>query len=387
MKSPLNILIVADVIPNPDSGAAGTEVQTVRALQKLGNKVDTLWRDDLPHFVKHGNLHYLLELPFGYWHAIKKKIATNKYDVIHINQPYSWYAAMRLKRVGFAGIVVNRSHGWEPNVAKSLAPWRERFTSPNKQSIKRMLSRPMHWVLNNLYPRLAVTWSDCTLVSCSGDSDFIINNYKINADKVAVIPQAVHGDFLLKAISPMSDYRKKKVLYVGQYAFFKAPVILTQVINKLVEIDAELSFTWCCDQADHGQVNRMLSDAAKSRTNLQQWVPQEKLIELYDSHGVFAFPSFYEGFGKAFLEAMSRGCVPVCSDTGGMRDIVQHERNGMISAVGDVDSFVENILSLTKVGSDIYKMSEFSGADTKQYSWNRFASSLDQLYRGLSQPI
>ena len=51
MLVPLRVLIVSDVDPNPNSGAAGTEFQTVKALEALGHSVDVIWRQDLSHFI------------------------------------------------------------------------------------------------------------------------------------------------------------------------------------------------------------------------------------------------------------------------------------------------------------------------------------------------
>ena len=56
----LKILMMADLPPNADSGAAGTEYQTMEALRRLGHEVDAVWADSLPHRIGHGNLHYCL---------------------------------------------------------------------------------------------------------------------------------------------------------------------------------------------------------------------------------------------------------------------------------------------------------------------------------------
>ena len=58
-------------------------------------------------------------------------------------------------------------------------------------------------------------------------------------------------------------------------------------------------------------------------------------MQVYDEHGVFLFPSFFEGFGKAFLEAMSRGLVVVASNNGGMRDVIKDGQSGFLVKTGD----------------------------------------------------
>ena len=48
----------------------------------------------------------------------------------------------------------------------------------------------------------------------------------------------------------------------------------------------------------------------KKFVKLNEWVPENKIVEIYDSFDVFVHPSLYEGFGLPILEAQSRG-LPV----------------------------------------------------------------------------
>ena len=92
----LKILFMANVEPNPNSGAAGTELQTINAMQKLGHKVDAIWQDNLSHIIKHGNLHNLIELPIAYRRIMRERLRLTDYDVIHVDQPHGYLAAKAL---------------------------------------------------------------------------------------------------------------------------------------------------------------------------------------------------------------------------------------------------------------------------------------------------
>jgi glycosyltransferase involved in cell wall biosynthesis len=61
------------------------------------------------------------------------------------------------------------------------------------------------------------------------------------------------------------------------------------------------------------------------------WRHGQREPRIYDDHGVFLFPSFFEEFGKAFLESMSRGLVLVASNNGGMRDVIKEGQSGLLS--------------------------------------------------------
>jgi hypothetical protein len=84
----MRILFMANLAKNPSSGAAGTEFQTVKALRKLGHMVDDVWEDQLSHHVGHFNLYNLLELPVAYRNALRRRLQSTNYDVVHVNQPH-----------------------------------------------------------------------------------------------------------------------------------------------------------------------------------------------------------------------------------------------------------------------------------------------------------
>lgn len=63
---------------------------------------------------------------------------------------------------------------------------------------------------------------------------------------------------------------------------------------------------------------------------LTGWVPQTDLPAFYQLADCFLYPSHYESFGIALLEAMASGCPVVTSRTGGCRE-----------AVGDAGVFVD----------------------------------------------
>ena len=80
--------------------------------------------------------------------------------------------------------------------------------------------------------------------------------------------------------------------------------------------------TWVTSKLAHDQVLELLSETARPRVALLDWMPQKELLDVYDNHGIFVFPSFFEGFGKAFLEAMARGLCVVAADNGGASDVI-----------------------------------------------------------------
>lgn len=60
---------------------------------------------------------------------------------------------------------------------------------------------------------------------------------------------------------------------------------------------------------------------------------------LNDSDGM-CLPSVYEGLPIVLLEALSVGCVPICSPVGGIVDVVKNGWNGFLSASSSYDDYL-----------------------------------------------
>ncbi len=48
----MKILFAANVSPDPNSGAAGTEFQTIAGLRRLRHEVDEIWAEELGRRIK-----------------------------------------------------------------------------------------------------------------------------------------------------------------------------------------------------------------------------------------------------------------------------------------------------------------------------------------------
>ncbi|HEV2719775.1 MAG TPA: glycosyltransferase family 4 protein, partial [Thermoanaerobaculia bacterium] len=310
----MRILLMADVSRDPNAGAAGTEVQTVDALRALGHEVDEVWAPQLGRRIAHGNLHYLLELPRAYRREMRRAAAKKRYDVIHVNQPHGYLAA-KSKPPG--AVFVHRSHGLELRAERDLAPWRPR---------PRFTSRVMAALLAR-HSRLIARYADGHIVSCRDDADYLVRELGVDERRIAVIPQASPFQ---TAPPPMTEERLRRVLYVGQFAFFKAPAVVAAAMRALTE--RGLRCTWVCSREHHADVRKLLGDAP---VELRDWMPAGALRDVYDAHGIFLFASYFEGFGKVFLEAMSRGLCVVATRVGGARDVITSGENGLLVESGD----------------------------------------------------
>jgi len=367
----MHVLFMADVPRDPNAGAAGTEVQTADALRRLGHDVDEVWAPQLRRRIGHGNLHYLVELPRAYRREMLKAAAAKQYDVLHVNQPHGWLAAKSKPR---QAVFVHRSHGLELRAERDLAPWRARYGHS-----MHLLNRVMAALLAR-HSRLIARYADGHIVSCSDDARFLTDQLGVEVERVAIIPQGVPDMFLASPPPPMSVDRLRRVLYAGQYAFFKAPMIVAAAMREIVRRHPGVQLTWVCDRAHHAAVRALLGDIP---VDILDWMPAARLMEVYDTHGIFLFASFFEGFGKVFLEAMSRGLCVVATRVAGARDLMTDGENGLLVDPGDSDAIANAADALF---ADPHRAAMISANAVRlagRYTWRQVASETAAFYERL----
>lgn len=381
MSDSLRVLFIADVPPNPDSGASGTEYQTARALREAGHEVDPIWWADLPHRIAHGNLHKILEQPRGYRHAMVARLRQRQYDVAHVNQPQGYLAARTIRTVAPNTAFVHRSHGFEARARAALKPWALEQNRDARSPLRRAATR----ILEPAAARqdsLICKYADGHIVSASECKEFIAREYGVSEQRIAVIPQAPPVDYLSAPAPPMSPERASRLLYVGQFAFFKGPHVLAKAVARLLTEHPAFSFTWVCAAEHHAAARAMLGDGEfLDRVRFHDWLPQRALMDVYDSHGLFLFPSLFEGFGKAPLEAMARGLVVVAARNGGMKDFISDQRNGRLVTTGSAVELVDACLDTLSSPDRLVALSRAARDDGSRYQWSRVASETSAFYR------
>lgn len=379
----MKILMMADTAANPDSGAAGTNVRTAEALRSLGHDVETLWSDSLSHRIAHPNLHYLLELPAEYRAAMLRRMRGTRYDVVQASQPHGFLAAKSLIDRRERTVFVHRTHGLELRVERELAKWHATYAPDERRSwLRRQASRVMADLLAR-HSRAIARYASGHIVSAGECRQYLNEELGVPLERIALITTAAPHAYVSTPAPAMTRDRQLRLLHVGQYAYFKAPMIVAETINRVAELDDRVSVTWVTPKAAHPNVRALLRGAVRERVTLMDWMPQDRLIDVYDRHGIFLFPSFVEGFGKVFLEAMARGLCVIAADNSGARDVINDGSDGLLVPTGEIGPMTEASLGLLRSPERVQAISRQAAIRAREYSWDRVARETVGFFENL----
>jgi glycosyltransferase involved in cell wall biosynthesis len=122
----------------------------------------------------------------------------------------------------------------------------------------------------------------------------------------------------------------RRLLYAGRLLYWKGVHIAIEAMSRLVASmpDAQLTIVGAGPEE-----SRLKSEAAQRKLEANitfvSWIPQEQLLQLYETHDVFVFPSLHDSGGWVVLESLCKGLPVACLNLGGPNEIVT-PRSGVI---------------------------------------------------------
>jgi glycosyltransferase involved in cell wall biosynthesis len=244
----------------------------------------------------------------------------------------------------------------------------------------------------NILASLAIKNADALIaVSEHTKKDILYFYPDIDPRKITVVHHGYDGEMFKKNESEKSDLldslgieRKKYILYVGALQPRKN---LTQLIRafeilkkhprfseiKLV-FSGERAWLW------HDIERAVKKSAYTNDIILPGKLPFASIVSLYKNAGVFAYPSFYEGFGLPILEGFASGIPVVCANNSSLPE-VGGDAVLYFDTKSDEDLTEKLIIALEDV--EIRKQCILRGRERlKEFSWEKCAQETLSVLRG-----
>ncbi len=207
-------------------------------------------------------------------------------------------------------------------------------------------------------------------------------------DKIITIPNGVDSAAFSrkfnrdKVSSKYAHADEKIVLFVGRLVHEKGVHVLIGAMPKvLARVNAKFVIVGNGYMKDSliGQVHRM---GLAHKTCFTGFIDDETLKLLYSCADVCVVPSLYEPFGITALEAMAAHVPVVVSDTGGLSEIIEHDKTGVKVYADNSDSLAWGItrVLLDPDYADWVKKNAYNKV-SKEYTWRKISQRTKILYQ------
>ena len=301
-------------------------------------------------FVEKGNSVYIMTKKS---HLLTKGRETlNGMDVVRLHAPFRWLESiLRLYTThkntdAFYILGIPRFAVW---IIKA-AQWQHKPTTLVLTSSVEIFDKDENW-RNRIFAQC-----DNFIAISQEIADGLVKKTGIDRSRVHAIPQGIDSKNRFYPAKPEEKVTLRKELGISPekpIVLFCARIAPNKGIGVMLDAwriihrqrpDALLLVVG-------GGLNTLIEEIRKvSRNEADNTIlvtgEVEKPDNYYRMSDIYIFPSEFEGLPTTLMEAMGCGLPGVASDIGGIRDLVQHGKNGYLADKHDAAGFAAHIIRL-----------------------------------------
>ena len=296
-------------------------------------------------------------LSWWLWPRVRQLIARERFDLVHVHEPLAPLLPLMFLQHSNA-VNVGTFHAFSDG--QRLYRW------------SRYALRTWH---RRLHGRIAVSEAARTFVA----PHFPQRPYR-------VIPNGIDFQRFADA-TPLPELRdgRKNILFVGRKDERKGLRYLLEAFARLLESRRDLRLV----VVGPGEPDRTcelwinsISGVDGDMVRLVGPVSGEDLPRYYASADVFCSPATGgESFGIVLLEAMAAGAPVVASNIAGYRDVVTHERNGLLVPPREPAGIAAAIARVIDDPELAQRVSGSGKQVAQHHRWQRVASEVEDYYQ------
>ena len=288
-------------------------------------------------------------------------------DVVHA---HTWYADMGSLWIStlYRIPLVVTLHSMEP-----LRPWKADQLGSG-------------YLLSSWIEKTAVEAAHRVIAVSHKMREDIIQHFEADAERVVVIHNGIDPDQFKRTEArdhlDRLGVKPPYVLFVGRITDQKG---IFHLLDAAPRLPAGVQVVLCASAPDTPEIEERLRRRVAGMPNVRwinEMVPVPVVTQLYSHCAVFCCPSVYEPFGLINLEAMGCETPVVASGVGGILEVVEDGKTGLLVPPGQPEALAA---ALTRVLGNPTLAREMGRAGRKrveeQFSWASVAERTEQVYK------
>jgi teichuronic acid biosynthesis glycosyltransferase TuaC len=175
----------------------------------------------------------------------------------------------------------------------------------------------------------------------------------------------------------------KTILSVSNLVNSKGIDLNLMAVSKLIEKHPRLKYVVIGDGPERKRLVGLVANlGVDSQVEFIGRLSHEKVMKYMAEIEIFSLPSWLEGFGVVYLEAMAHGKPIIACQGEGIEDVITHGETGLLVEPKNVESLVEAIDFLLSNPEKAKSIGERArNLVLEKYTWEKNAEKTIEVYR------
>lgn len=233
------------------------------------------------------------------------------------------------------------------------------------------------WIVRHTLERAAL------LLALSGQWQDTLERIAPRAT-VQTLPNAVA---LRDVPSRAADGAPMRILFAGRIGTRKGAFELLRAFARLASRFPTATLV-CAGDGEGEKLKQLAAElGVAERLECPGWLNAEQMGDELRRASIFALPSHQEGVPIALLEAMSHSLPVLTTPVGGIPEVIESDRNGLMVTPGDVDAIEQSLDRLLQSSAERQRLGAAARATiAERYSLESTIERLAALYRLFGVP-
>jgi L-malate glycosyltransferase len=132
-----------------------------------------------------------------------------------------------------------------------------------------------------------------------------------------------------------------------------------------------------------GDVRKLVADLNLSGVNFAGVASRQEIGKYYDQADIFINASWLDNMPLSVIEAFAAGTPVVTTSPECMPYLVEHERTGLLSPVGDEKALAANVIRLLRDPALSARLAQNAHNESRNYTWEAVREQWLNTYRGI----
>jgi glycosyltransferase involved in cell wall biosynthesis len=304
---------------------------------------------------------------------LRKHIPKEQFDIIHAHDVLSILATSSTPQKRVLTL-----HGY--------------FARENIEFVKNEKDRKAIYPILFQLEKNAMKLADYVVAVDQRLKNYVTSEFRYPTDKIEIMHNAVDTDNFSPSTEEQQRALKKELGFDAESFVVMVPRRLVEKNGVVYAVRAmkhlkkeNLRMLIAGDGPERSQITKEAED--DSRIRIAGTIPHEKIAPYYRMVDIVLIPSItshgiQEATSLSMLEAMACGKVAICSNIGGMREIVQNMETGILTEEKQpeeiakaIETTIENPDLRSKIGNEARKYV------LRNHSFTAHANKVSQIYR------